>query len=302
LLRNLLSTVLFVGCASMVLIGQPNPRRPPITGISHVTVYAADPDASRRFYVGKLGLLEGTPDSAGNARYFVSAKQYVVVAPLPSNHNNSRFKAVAYTTTNAATLRRYLAAHSVRVPNDVTHNPDGSLSFEVNDPEGYIVGFEQPPNRSLSANPNNPTSTRIIHVGYAVRNRAAEDRFYRDILGFRLYWHGGMKDGVEEFVSQQVPDGTDWLEYMLTVPAKPSQQTLGVLNHFSLGVSDINDAARKLEAHGWHETKGEHRQDGRDGKRQLNVFDPDLTRVEFMEFKPFTTPCCAPFTGQHPQP
>jgi len=39
---------------------------------------------------------------------------------------------------------------------------------------------------------------------------------------------------------------------------------------------------------------------GRDGKRQLNVFDPDLTRIELMEFKPAEKPCCSDFTAPHP--
>jgi len=33
---------------------------------------------------------------------------------------------------------------------------------------------------------------------------------------------------------------------------------------------------------------------GRNGKRQLNLYDPDLTRVELMEPKPVRTPCCSP--------
>jgi len=33
---------------------------------------------------------------------------------------------------------------------------------------------------------------------------------------------------------------------------------------------------------------------------QLNVFDPDLTRVEYMEFKPSGKTCCSEFTSAHP--
>jgi hypothetical protein len=33
---------------------------------------------------------------------------------------------------------------------------------------------------------------------------------------------------------------------------------------------------------------------GRDGKWQLNLYDPNLTRVELMEPKPVETPCCSP--------
>jgi hypothetical protein len=40
---------------------------------------------------------------------------------------------------------------------------------------------------------------------------------------------------------------------------------------------------------------------GRDGKRQLNVYDPDDVRVEFMEFKPTGKTCCSEFTASHPE-
>lgn len=287
---------------SPLLRAQDTPARPAITGITHMTVLAADPAASKKFYSGELGFSEGSPDAAGDGRFYASPTQYVVVAPLPADHTNSRLKAVYFNTTNAEALRIYLKAHAVAVPAKVTRDPDGTLSFEVKDPEGNLVGFEQAgANRHIPTSAN-PTSTRIIHVGYAVKNRAAEDAFFHDLLGFRPYWHGGMKEGVDDWVSLQVPDGSDWLEYMLTPMSNPSQRALGVMNHFSLGVVSTDTAAAKLEAHGWHETPGEHRQDGRDGKRQLNVFDPDMTRVEYMEFTNFREPCCSAFTAANPKP
>jgi hypothetical protein len=39
---------------------------------------------------------------------------------------------------------------------------------------------------------------------------------------------------------------------------------------------------------------------GADGKVQLNMYDPDLTRIEFMEFEPSGPVCCSPITGRHP--
>jgi len=39
---------------------------------------------------------------------------------------------------------------------------------------------------------------------------------------------------------------------------------------------------------------------GRDGKVQLNLYDPDLSRVEFMEFKPSGTICCSEILGRAP--
>ncbi len=283
-----------------VLIGQ-TPGRPSISGISHMSVFAADPEVSKRFYVGELGFTEGPALEPGYTDYYASATQYVSVKKLPAEHTTSRLDAVFFSTGDAEQLRKYLAAKAIKVPAHVAKDAEGNLSFQVVDPDGNNIGFEQLSKTHKVVLKNNPTSTRMIHVGFAVHNRAAEDHFYREILGFRPYWHGGMKEGVDDWVSLQVPDGTDWLEYMLNV-ADTSQRSLGVLNHFSLGVVDINDAAKKLEEHGWHETPGEHRQDGRDGKRQLNVFDPDLTRVEFMEFEPFREPCCSAFTAANPKP
>ncbi len=148
--------------------------------------------------------------------------------------------------------------------------------------------------------PASAVSHRLIHVGFLVYKPDAEDHFYREILGFRPYWHGGMKDNVTDWVSIQVPDGTDWLEYMQNQPEHPDLRLTGVMNHFSLGVPEMPKAQALLESHGWKTHGDEHAQMGRDGKRQLNVFDPDLTRIELMEFAPAEKPCCSDFTGPHP--
>jgi catechol 2,3-dioxygenase-like lactoylglutathione lyase family enzyme len=140
----------------------------------------------------------------------------------------------------------------------------------------------------------------MIHVGFLVRSRDAEDHFYRDLLGFHLYWHGGMHPDETDWVAMQVPDGTDWLEYMLNQTEHPDLRLTGVMNHISLGVADMKKAQAILESHGWKPQDGEKAQMGKDGKWQLNVFDPDLTRIELMGFKPVEKPCCAEFSGPHP--
>jgi catechol 2,3-dioxygenase-like lactoylglutathione lyase family enzyme len=140
----------------------------------------------------------------------------------------------------------------------------------------------------------------MIHTGFMVSSREAENHFYIDTLGFRPYWHGGMKDDKTDWVALQVPEGRDWLEYMLNVKPNPDLRTVGVMNHISLGVADMKQAKAKIESHGWTTSTSEHMQMGRDGKYQLNVFDPDLSRIELMEFKPAEKPCCSDFTAPHP--
>ena len=141
----------------------------------------------------------------------------------------------------------------------------------------------------------------MIHTGFVVYHRDAEDHFYRDLLGFRLYWHGADKPGTtDDWVAMQVPDGTDWLEYMLNQPEHMDLQLTGVMNHISVGVADMKKAQSVMESHGWKPHGDEAAEIGKDGKWQLDVFDPDLSRVELMEFKPTQKPCCNDFTGPHP--
>src|SRR5260370_24995815 len=68
-------------------------------------------------------------------------------------------------------------------------------------------------------------SARMIHSGFVVRDRAAEDKFYKDVLGFHVYWHGGMKDGEDNWVDMQVPDGSDCIDYLLGVSPDASHKT-----------------------------------------------------------------------------
>lgn len=208
---------------------------------------------------------------------------------------------IGFATADAEQLRRYLQSHGLQVPARTQKKSDGTRWFEVKDPEGNRVQFEQAKSKP-SRNPK-ALSSQIIHVGFLVHDRGAEDAFYREILGFRPYWFGGRTDDRVDWVALQVPEGHQWIEYMLTAKgAQVTPQQLGVLNHFSLGVSDMKETAKQLQSRGWSSDSRSHMQVGRDGKVQLNVYDPDGTRVEFMEFTPTQTPCCSPFTAPHPSP
>jgi catechol 2,3-dioxygenase-like lactoylglutathione lyase family enzyme len=271
-------------------------QRPPITGIAFARMYTADATASTAFYGKTLGFTHA--DDKGITRYSVNNLQWLEVEALPSPAPASRLAAVAFTTRNAAALERYFSAHSIAIEQPLSHG-----LFAVRDPEGNLLYFVQSGTKApgLPVASPNATSRRIIHVGFLVRSAGAEDRFYRDLLGFRPYWHGGMHDGgATDWVSLQVPDGTDWIEYMLEAGPNPSARQLGVLNHFSLGIPHMSDAVRALARNRCEGPNCTKTQMGRDGKVQLNLYDPDLTRVEYMEFQPSGTPCCSPILGKPP--
>jgi len=74
-----------------------------------------------------------------------------------------------------------------------------------------------------------------------------------------------MKPGETDWVAMQVPDGTDWLEYMLNHPEHPDLRLMGVLNHISLGVADMKKAQAIL---GSARLEAEPERKGSDGKRR----------------------------------
>jgi catechol 2,3-dioxygenase-like lactoylglutathione lyase family enzyme len=279
------------------------PKRPAIVGISHVAVLASDLEASRKFYRDLLGLAHDAAITAGDERFFLSQRQWIELIPSsgakPSG-SSGRVAHVAFETADLGALRRYLLAYGVSVLRDAAVHPRTSRSFIVRDPLGNEIEFVQNPLASSTSEiPGRPVGRRLIHAGFVVNDRAAADRFYRDLLGFRLYWQGGMQNGQTDWVDMQVPEGTDWLEYMLNVAPDASRKVLGVMNHLAIGVSNIENAVDMLRSRGW--TAKEKPQIGRDGKWQLNLYDPDLTRVEVMEFRPVQKPCCSDYTSAHPQ-
>jgi len=296
------SLVAVVVClvSQVAAVAQSRPaERPKITGIDHVAFYTTSPDSVQKLYGQTLGLASGAPVESGETVRYMSGRQWIGYSPAPDPKATDRMDHVAFTTDNIVALRRYLTQKGIKA-SQIEGRSDHSMSFATSDPEGHKIEFVERGKEEIQAPPASAVSHRMIHVGFLVQSRDAEDHFYREILGFRPYWHGGMKDDVTDWVSLQVPDGTDWLEYMLNQPQHPDLRLTGVMNHFSLGVPDMSKAQALLESHGWKTHGDEHAQMGRDGKRQLNVFDADLTRIELMEFAPAEKPCCSDFTAPHP--
>ncbi len=288
--------------------------RPKISGISHIAVYTSDPQATNHYYTEIVGAArESDPENPKGVRYAINATQFVEVLPLPANTGVNRLDHVGWKTDNAEGLRSYLADKGWKTPAKVTDNSDGGKSFRVDDPEGNVVEFVQPPANPKAPNDPGVVGHHIIHVGFLVHSRQAEDKFYKDLLDFKPYWYGGMTAARIDWVSQQTPDGHDWLEYMLHsgdvdmsgsgIPAGISQQALGVLDHLSIGVVSVPEAYKKLAAEnrltGKHDGKT---QIGKDGKYQFNLYDPDGIRLELMEFHATDKPCCSPFTADDPKP
>jgi catechol 2,3-dioxygenase-like lactoylglutathione lyase family enzyme len=281
---------------------QSSPERPKITGISHLAIYASDPAATEHYYVDVVGAVkQPDPENAKGARYALSATQFVEVLPLPASSGMSRLDHAAVNTTSAEGMRKYLAAKNWKVPAKVTRGSDKSQWFEVLDPEGNKIQFVQP-SATAKVEASKALGHHIIHVGFLVKDRAKEDTFYRDLLGFRPYWYGGMNDTEIDWVSQQTPDSHDWIEYMLTRdPSKVTQHQLGVMNHMAIGENSVIDTFKQLTADNrLGQTHDQAPKIGKDGKGQFNMYDPDGTRLELMNLRATEKPCCSAFTAEDP--
>jgi catechol 2,3-dioxygenase-like lactoylglutathione lyase family enzyme len=294
-----LAGVLFLSLPYAAVPQQPT-ARPHILGIAYVEVLSSNPSASRDFY----SLILGSPhlgcdwcDRTPSDSFSVNGVQYVGMGGASSPAPSNLLAEITFFTDDAAALEKYFKSQKIAVRSD---KAGGRLQLRLKDPEGHSLAFIQWSKDPGAKPPELKPDAQIIHAGFVVHDRAAEDKFYKDILGFRLYWHGGMKDGTDDWVDMQVPDGSSWIEYMLNVSLSADKHTLGVMNHFAVGVPDIQAAYQRLVKNGW--SPSEKPKIGRDGKWQLNLYDPDDTRVEFMEFTPAEKPCCSPYTGPHPGP
>jgi catechol 2,3-dioxygenase-like lactoylglutathione lyase family enzyme len=280
--------------------------RPPITCLSHMTLYADDLQKSQQFYAGLLGweqVPSGVPQN--DVRFYANHAQYIELKPAPAPGMAKRFDSIGFSTSDVRQLRRYLGEHGVGVPAQVSEDPNGDTFFDVKDPEGNDVEFRQtgpnPPGGGAAVSER--VSTHIIHAGIVAHDRSKLDRFYKDLLGFHLYWEGGSGPGRTDWVMMQVPDGSDWLEYMLYLPADPSREELAGAYHFAPGVESVIELDKRLRQRGWKPSPQEKPPLlGVDGKWQLDLYDPDGTRAEFMEFRPVKTPCCSKYTGRQPGP
>lgn len=294
-LRAALLSLCAVACACAAAAQS----RPAITGIAFPRFYSIHPAQANHFYGDQLGYQR--IENGGVWEYPVNHAQWIEIIPHDGPKANDKFAAVAFTTRDVTGMEKYLAAKGYPAVKPL-HNGE----FAVRDPEGNEVIFVQAGSNKLVADAKESpraASERIIHVGFQVQDSQKEDAFWRQVLGFKPYWHGwaqGDTSDKNDYVSLQVPDGTDWIEYMLNNRPDADLRQHGVMNHFSLGIEKMDTAVAALQRNHCEGPNCSKTQMGRDGKVQLNVFDPDMTRVEFMQFKPSGTVCCSPFAGQHP--
>lgn len=285
------------------MMGAAPPQRPPIVGIANFVVKTDNLEEVRKFYTGVLGYDEvfrhKRPGVEAELAVFkVNDQQYIEVTQTLKNEADDKMIQIGFETKDARKLRDYLGAKGVTVPAKVAKDLDGNYSFVVRDPEGHSVEFVEYRKGSLHGKhlgkglSAKRISDHMLHVGIHVKNAAAMDKFYVDTLGFRFQWKGGggPSDDKIDWMSYMVPDGNNWVEYMISRDT-PSPQQLGVWHHVAVGTLDIQALYKTVVSRGY--TPRREPNIARDGRWLLQLYDKHNTRTEVMIRKPVQKPCCS---------
>jgi lactoylglutathione lyase len=123
-----------------------------------------------------------------------------------------------------------------------------------------------------------------MHVGVLVADLDGSMAFYDGVLGFKEFWRGGSSPRLLSWVNLRVPDCEDYLEFMLYSKLPTPAERRGK-NHALLTIRDANQALGELKQRAARigYDKEIVIQTGVNRKRQINLYDPDGTRIELME-------------------
>ncbi|MEO6316296.1 MAG: VOC family protein [Chitinophagaceae bacterium] len=264
-----------------------SPKRPPVTGIACVQLQVSELKTATTFYGSLLGYsLVRSPLNKRSVIIRVNPRQSIAIQDGLPPGQDERLFGISFQTTDAAAMRVYLQSAGISVPAALS-TEDGQLSFTIQDPDKHVIKFTQSiaGDQPKRANPfsGNEISRRILHAGLTITDAKAANNFYAGILGFSEIWRGGASDSITNWINMRVPEGTDYLEYML-VSGPVGRQQLGSLHHIALMVPDMQQAVDVLSSrsisNGYPVAAP---RIGRNNRWQLNLFDPDGTRIELME-------------------
>jgi len=281
--------------AILALQAGPAPRRPKILGVAHIALFVSDLEKARSFYRGLLGFDEPFTLPAPNggvdiAFVKINDRQWIELFNRPTT-GEGQLNHIALYTESAEGMRDYLASRGVAVPERVPKGRTGNKNFTVKDPDGHTVEIVEYQSDSWTGTdagkhvPDTRLSSRALHVGVLSGSLDRSMAFYGDILGFREFWRGNAATSKTlSWVNMRVPEGDDYIELML-YEQLPEPSNRGSAHHLCLEVPDVEKAVASFNA---RPSRSSYARDvairtGVNRKRQVNLFDPDGTRVELME-------------------
>ena len=259
-----------------------------------MALYVSDLKKARAFYEDFLGYQEPyvlKRDDGSERIVFIKINDNQFIELFAENpKQDGHLNHIAFFTDSAPAMRDYLASRGVKVPDKVGKGRIGNSNFNIVDPDGHTVEIVQyePDSWTRRENgkfmPDTRISTQMAHVGVMIGALDPAMKFYRDILGFQEFWRGSSNGTELSWVNMRVPDGNDYLEFMLYAKP-PDAGQMGSKNHICLVTPDVKMAVAMLESRPARKVypRPIEVKVGKNGKRQANLFDPDGTRIELME-------------------
>jgi lactoylglutathione lyase len=272
--------------------------RPKVLGVAHMAVYVKNLAKTRQFYEEMLGFGEPftlpNKDKSGTRIVFIKVndKQYFEIFN-EKDRGEGQLNHISFYVDSADRAYAFFKAHGIEVMGDtgqVGKGQTGNKNFNVKDPDGHIVEIVEYQPDSWTAReagkfmPSTRISDHIMHVGVLVGDLDKSMAFYHGLLGFTEFWRGSGSPKSLSWVNMKVPEGDDYLEFMLYNKI-PEPDGRGTKNHASLTILDADKALEEIKRRaakiGY--TREIVIQTGVNRKRQINLYDPDGTRIELME-------------------
>jgi len=273
-------------------------KRPRILGISHAAFYVTDMAKARAFYEGFLGFASpfSIPYKNAGELVWIKINDHQTIELFPGSEvapDADRLNHIALEVDDAEAMRLYLQSKGIKVPEKTGVGKIGNKNYFVKDPNGHTVEITEylPDGWTMREKgkflPDTRISVHLRHVGIMVGQLDVSLKFYGDILGFTETWRGG-PGKILSWVNLKVPDGTDYIEFML-YDQPHTRESLLTRHHICLEVENVAKAGEILAARGLPAglKPPTPMKTGVNGKRQINYYDPDGTRVEIMEPRTF---------------
>jgi len=271
----------------------------PLLGLARVRVRVADLDKGRAFYSGIAGFEDAFDARKGDgslaaAYYKVNDLQFLEIVPGLKANDVRPMAGIAIRTDQIKKLRTMLLALGLN-PGKIHTDADGSTAFGVTNLPGQdldYLEFVQYGPKSLADRTKGQflgahrLSAHLEHAGIIATNFDSAYDFYVKKLGFHETWRRLTADGsrvVIDHIEMPGPSG-DFVELSNQGDRHEplTRKPAGSVAHCAFTVPDVNSLVSEVHTLEPRLQSSPARY-GLDKRWGFNLFDPDGTRVEFLQ-------------------
>jgi catechol 2,3-dioxygenase-like lactoylglutathione lyase family enzyme len=260
----------------------------PVSGLEGATFLTADMASIRRFYGKGAGFAEA-PSGPLGTRFIVGNGQWIEFLAVADPDWQRRLQHVTFSASSLEEVERSLAARGV--PAQWMDSALRTRVLQFQDPAGNLIQVAAPwvPPATPAAS---GFSDHLQHIGFAVPRAQAEAEisFYRDRLGWPEVTRMAGPEGRTALVKFRLPGpGRELLELIFFDPPL-NKWAAGAFDHVNFEVRDIDAAYQALRRGGIANQDKDRPVVNGERFWAINLFDPELTRVEIQVLEPAGAP------------